>query len=129
MKKLIAIALFAISSLFVLALPAAADGMVRTGEFSGLSKHKTSGTVTVSKTDEGYVITLEDNFKFDGAPDPKVALGKDGKFDPSTLIRLLDSNSGKQSYIVPASIDVSLFNEVYIWCEKYSVGLGVAPLN
>ncbi len=121
--------LFAAVTMIAAALPAAADSMVRVGEFTGMSDHVTTGSVTVAKTDEGYVITLEDNFNFDGAPDPKVALGKDGTYDPSTLIRALDSNSGKQSYIVPAGIDVSLFNEVYIWCEKYSVGLGVAPLN
>ena len=106
-----------------------ADNMTRTGQFSGLSDHATSGSVTVLKTDDGYVIRLEEDFEFDGAPDPKVALGKDGKYDPATMIQLLKSNSGEQTYAVPDSIDTAAYNEVYIWCEKYSVGLGVAPLK
>lgn len=108
---------------------AIADGHVRNGTFSGLSDHATTGSVSVVKEGDSYVIVLGDDFMFDGAPDPKVALGKDGKYDPSTLIELLRSNSGTQSYQVPAGIDVESFNEVYIWCEKYSVGLGVASIN
>lgn len=106
-----------------------ADDTPRSGTFTGLSKHVTSGTATIVKTDSGYVIQLGEDFFFDGAPDPKVALGKDGKYDPSTLIELLRENTGAQSYKVPASIDVSAYNEVYIWCEKFSVGLGVAALK
>lgn len=106
-----------------------ADSATRTGQFSGLSDHETTGTVTVMKTDDGYIIKLEEDFRFDGAPDPKVALGNDGKYDPATLIQLLKSNSGAQTYAVPDSIDTAAYNEVYIWCEKYSVGLGVAPIK
>ncbi len=113
---------FTISSAF-------ADESARSGTFKGLSKHDTSGSVTLIHTEDGPVIEFGDDFSFDGAPDPKVALGKDGKYDPATLIRLLDANSGAQSYAVPDSIDVSEYNEIYIWCEKYSVGLGVASLE
>ena len=105
-----------------------ADGHSRNGTFSGLSNHVTTGSVSVVKEGDGYVIVLGEDFMFDGAPDPKVALGKNGEYDPSTLIELLRSNSGTQTYLVPAGIEVEAFNEVYIWCEKYSVGLGVAPI-
>ncbi len=133
MTKLLKHSALMTTALLVLALSFSigvrADGSARTGEFVGLSNHSTNGNVTVEKTDEGYVITLQDNFSFDGAPDPKVALGNDGKYDSSTLLAPLKSNKGKQSYLIPASIDATQFNEVYIWCEKYSVGLGVAALN
>jgi len=89
----------------------------------------TLGSATLVKTAAGYVIELGDDFSFDGAPDPKVALGKDGKYDPATLIDVLRSNSGAQSYDVPSSINASTYNEVYIWCEKFSVGLGVASIK
>jgi len=106
-----------------------AQEMVRSGEFSTLSKHVTTGSVTVAKTEDGYVITLGEDFSFDGAPDPRVALGNDGTYDPATLLESLRSNTGEQSYSVPASIDASAYNEVYIWCEKFSVALGVAQLK
>ena len=116
-------------SLLIAATISIADGATRSGSFTGLSNHVTSGTATIVQTDSGYVIELGEDFSFDGAPDPKIALGKDGEYDPATLIEPLRDNSGAQSYKVPASIDVSAYNEVYIWCEKYSVGLGVAPIQ
>jgi len=99
-----------------------ADGASRSGTFTGLNNHVTLGTATVVQTDSGYVIELGEDFSFDGAPDPKVALGNDGKYDPATLIEPLRDNKGAQSYKVPG-------NEVYIWCEKFSVGLGVASIQ
>ena len=37
------------------------------------------------------------DFSFDGAPDPKVALGADG-YDASTLMGALGANTGEQIY-------------------------------
>lgn len=104
-----------------------ADHAVR-GSFQGASNHVTTGGVTVEKTANGYVLVLEDDFSFDGAPDPQIGFGKDG-YDGNTRFSKLKSNSGKQSYKVPAGIDVSQYNEVWVWCEKFSVPLGVAKLQ
>ena len=73
-------------------------------------------------------MNLLDDFTFDGAPDPKVALGKDG-YDAKTLMTALASDSGASSYEIPAGIDAADYNEVWIWCEQYNVPLGVAKLN
>lgn len=108
---------------------ATAQDMMQSGMFSGLNNHVATGKVELVKTDAGYVIKLGADFTFDGAPDPKIAFGKDGEYDSATLIEPLKSNSGEQSYAVPASIDTSKYNEVYIWCEKFAVGLGVASLK
>ena len=118
---LAASASFAASSL---AFPAFAGGHGRLGKFEGASDHKTSGTAEIA---DGKVNLLDD-FTFDGAPDPKVALGKDG-YDPKTLMTALTSNSGASSYVIPAGIDAADYNEVWIWCEQYNVPLGVAKLN
>ena len=104
-----------------------ADHAVR-GSFQGASNHVTSGGVTVEKTATGYVLVLEDDFSFDGAPDPQLGFGKDG-YDGKTRFSKLKSNSGKQTYEVPAGIDVAQYNEVWVWCEKFSVPLGVAKLR
>ena len=105
------------------------DSAISSGEFTGMNDHIVSGKVSIVKTDAGYEIVMADDFLFDGAPDPKVALGKDGAYDPATQIEALKSDSGAQRYIVPASVDITQFNEVHIWCEKFSVGLAIAPLN
>ncbi len=75
------------------------------------------------------VVVLEDDFDFDGAPDPKLGFGKDGKYDHGSQISPLGSNKGRQVYEVPASIDPEAYNQFYVWCEKYSVPLGVADLK
>lgn len=108
--------------------PVSADDTSRMGVFTGMSNHVTTGSVTVVKGTDGVQIILGADFSFDGAPDPKVAFGKDGEYDPATLIAPLQSNTGEQTYTVPASINIDDYNEVYIWCEKFSVGLGVAPI-
>lgn len=126
-STILALSLFASLTLSSVTL---ADGMtVSAGEFTGINNHTVVGAVSIVKTDSGYEIVMGEDFVFDGAPDPKVALGKDGQYDPTTLIQLLKSDTGAQSYVVPASIDVSNFNEVHIWCEKFNVGLAIAPLQ
>ncbi|MEL6998559.1 MAG: DM13 domain-containing protein, partial [Pseudomonadota bacterium] len=55
--------------------------------------------------------------------------GKDGKFVDPTDFEPLRENSGSQVYKVPANINPEDFDEVYIWCRKFSVPLGVASLD
>ncbi len=110
--------------------PAAlASDTVGKGTFVGKSNHITTGSVEVVKHSDGsYTVVLGSDFTFDGAPDPRVGFGKNGKYDKSTGMGLLRSNNGKQTYKVPAGVDPSKFNEVYIYCLKFSVPLGVAKL-
>ncbi len=109
---------------------AMAADMSLTGSFTGMNKHTTTGQATVVKSGDGWKVVLGDDFSLDGAPDPKVALGNDGVYDPATLHSdNLTSNTGAQEFMLPAGIDGSKYNEVYIWCEKFSVGLGVAKIQ
>ena len=106
-----------------------AGGHARTGSFTGASNHITTGTVEVVKTDGGYEIHLKDNFTFDGAPDPRIGFGSNGKFADGTDFEPLASNSGAQVYKVPAGINPAEFTDVFVWCRRYSVPLGVAALK
>ncbi len=100
------------------------------GSFIGASDHITTGGVTITKNADGTsTITFDSSFSLDGAPDPHVGFGKDGKYDLTTGLGLLKSKTGAQSYIVPASVDIDDFNELYIWCLKFGVPLGVAELS
>jgi len=60
------------------------------------------------KTGSGYALNFAADFSLDGAPDPIVAVG---------------------SYALPASFSPANFSEVYVWCEKFNVPLGVATLS
>lgn len=106
----------------------AAD-VAASGSFTGASNHITTGTIEVIKADDGYQIILGDDFSLDGAPDPKLGFGTDGKYDDSTTFAVLDNLTGKQTYALPTTIDPAAHNEFYIWCEKFAVPLGVAKLT
>jgi hypothetical protein len=74
-------------------------------------------------------VVLSDDFSLDGAPDPKLGFGSDGSSDDATTFAVLEKLNGTQTYVLPASIDPSLYNEFYVWCERFSVPLGIAKLN
>ncbi len=115
----------------VLAAPVAAsaqDQVLASGEFRGKSGHAASGGVSVVKTPTGVAVVLAPDFKFDGAPDPKLGFGKNG-YVKSSQFSALKSNSGAQTYDLPAAIDPADYTEVWVWCEQYSVPLGVATLE
>ena len=106
--------------------PALARAMTaRTGVFTGRSRHDTEGGVEVTDS----TITFQNDFSLDGAPDPVVGLGKSGEYDPATFMGELKSDKGAQSYAIPANVDVSGYNEVYVWCRAADVPLGIASLG
>ena len=116
------------SSAGTVTLAEAADARVTArGTFVGKSDHVTTGHASIGRVGKQWVVILEDDFTFDGAPDPHVALGNNG-YKKNASLALLSSNNGKQVYAIPASLDVADFNEVWIWCNKFAVPLGVAKL-
>lgn len=38
-------------------------------------------------------------------------------------------NRGDQNYPVPANIDLTSFKSAVVWCVRFKVGFGVAPLT
>ena len=108
---------------------AGAEEILAQGAFRGASGHKTLGDVVVLKSATGARVVLQSNFRFDGAPDPKVGFGAGGTYDRASQLAHLKSIMGEQTYEIPASLDISRYDEVYIWCEQYSVPLGVAKLK
>lgn len=99
------------------------------GTFDGRSDHVTSGGVSVEKTATGYQLRFAEDFFLDGAPDPVVALGNDQTYNASNKLGPLKNKEGSQTYALPASFKLGQFKEVYVWCERFSVPLGVATLR
>ena len=108
---------------------AMADEVVSKGTFSGASNHTTEGAVSVLKGDGGAQVVLGEDFSLDGAPDPKLGFGNDGNYDTASQFSVLNANTGEQTYELPADIDPTKYNEIYVWCETYAVPLGVAKLR
>lgn len=108
-------------------LSAAAEP-VRSGAFSGVSGHSAAGTASIVRTADGYAVELGKDFSLDGAPDPKVALGRSG-YRSETLLGPLKTLRGAQTYVLPANLDPEKYDEVWIWCEEFNVGLGLAKIR
>lgn len=122
------LAALALAIAFAVAVP---DGHAasRSGSFTGASNHVTKGTASIVQKADGWYVEVADNFWFDGAPDPKLALGNGGRVDKATLVENLRSNTGAQSYKLPASVDGSKYDSVILWCERFSVPLGKAAVK
>ena len=111
------------AALAVLPLAAAAQS----GSFVGQSDHDASGSVEIVTEDGAQYIVFGDDFRLDRAPDPQVALGRDG-YDAATLAGELDRRRGGQRYRVPDGIDAADYDQVWIWCVRFDVPLALAEL-
>ena len=112
----------------------ARSAVLATGPFRSL-EHKTTGTVRLLRLDDGsHVLRVEDLDTSNG-PVLRVYLSELGPdlgwrdYGKRYLdLGGLKGNRGDQNYRVPAGTDVSKFKSVVIWCSRFSVGFGVAPL-
>ena len=120
----------AIIAIALTPISASAGDKGASGTFTGASEHITTGGVQIIKTaDGGAVVILDTDFSLDGAPDPRVGFGSDGTYVETSDLGVLQNLNGLQIYVVPPTINVDNFNEVYIWCLKFGVPLGVAALS
>ncbi|MER7249938.1 DM13 domain-containing protein [Kribbella sp. NPDC000426] len=102
-------------------------------------EHRTSGTAAVLVLPDGSrVLRIEDLDTSDG-PDLKVWLsdaevipGRPGwhVFDDGAYRSLgrLKGNHGNQNYPIPAEVKLGDFRSVVIWCDRFNVSFGAAPL-
>ena len=111
------------------AVQSAAKSAVSSGIFSGRSDHITTGKVTLEKTATGYQLSFAADFSLDGAPDPVVAIGNNGVYTKANKLGSLKNKTGQQIYTLPASFTQGQFSQVYVWCEKFDVPLGIADLS
>jgi hypothetical protein len=102
-----------------------------------------SGSFMIKKEGGKQILVLSSDFKTnDMAPDLKVVFSpsatplastkapgfplKPGSY---TILASLKSASGAQSYVIPASIDLSKQRSVLIWCQKFNATMAWAPLK
>lgn len=111
---------------------------VETGTFHG-KVHNTSGRATVYKEADGHLVLRLTNFKTSNGPDVHVVLiaakdaADDANFLKSSTERVelgsLKGNEGDQNYNIPAGTDLSKFQTVSIYCERFNANFGAAPLE
>ena len=97
------------------------------GDFSGVNSYDFVGQALVLADGTGRRVLRLEGFEGQNGPDLKVYLrAADGDF---VSLGDLQGNIGNQNYEIPQDVDLDTFNIVDIWCERFSVGFGIAPLS
>ena len=106
------------------------------GDFED-AEHDTSGTARVIELSDGSrFVRLEDLASSDG-PDLHVWLtdqpsgGDWGSYDDGRYITLgeLKATHGNQNYEIPDDADLEGLTSVVIWCDRFNVAFGTAPVE
>lgn len=98
--------------------------------------HETKGIATIYRLDDGRRVLRLTNFATSNGPDVRVYLvaAKDVHDEAAAKqagfvdLGELKGNIGDQNYNVPADVDVNKYRAVSIWCRRFSVNFGAAPL-
>jgi hypothetical protein len=114
---------------------AAAANKLATGQFHS-GAHETKGTASVFQLADGKKTLRLTDFATSNGPDVHVYLVavNDAK-DNDTVTKAdfvdigsLKGNIGNQNYELPANTDLAKYRAVTIWCKRFSVNFGTAPL-
>jgi Electron transfer DM13 len=113
----------------------AASNKVASGQFHS-GAHETKGTATVFQLADGKKTLRLTDFATSNGPDVHVYLvaSSDAKDNDTVTkaefidIGTLKGNIGDQNYELPASADLAKYRSVTIWCKRFSVNFGTAPL-
>ena len=95
---------------------------------SGSDGHHAAGTVTITEEMGHYVLTLAD-IKVDKVPDGQVYLSKGGDRMAGIHLGMLKQFTGTVKFALPANADPAMYDSVIIYCEKFNVEIGHAPLT
>ena len=100
--------------------------VIKSSNFTGENEHQVSGEVQIVKKGDVHYLILQDNFQFDGAPDPRLGFSSNNELVEDSVFSGLNRDEGKQVYRLPADFEASNYDEVTIWCEQFSVPIGEA---
>jgi hypothetical protein len=101
-------------------------------------EHATSGTASILQLPDGSRYVRLENFSTSDGPDVQVWLtdraagGTDwGKYDDGIHLSLgeLKATDGNQNYPIPTDANLNAFTSVVIWCDRFDVAFGTAPIG
>jgi hypothetical protein len=105
------------------------------GSFRSL-EHGTSGRAVILQGSDGTLILRLESLDTSNGPDLRVYLseipaGSDLHAYGERFVDLgaLKGNQGSQNYAIPGEADIPRFRSAVIWCRRFKVGFGVAPLR
>jgi hypothetical protein len=106
-----------------------------TGRFHS-NAHETKGVATIYRLDDGRHALRLTEFSTSNGPDVRVYLVAAGDVQNEDAAKRagfvdlgpLKGNIGNQNYDVPEGLDLTKYRSVSIWCRRFSVNFGAAPL-
>lgn len=111
-----------------------ATSVLARGAFQRL-EHPTSGTAELLELPDGRSFLRLEDLDTSNGPDLRVYLSEIPASDDWHAYgeRYLDlgalkGNRGDQNYEIPPGTDLTRFESAVIWCRRFTVGFGVAPL-
>ena len=111
------------------------DQTLASGTFHSIL-HPTSGTATIYRAGDGSRVLRFTDFKTSNGPDVRVYMvAAEDANDSTTVERAgfidlgsIKGNIGDQNYALGPDVDLSRYRAVSIWCKRFSVNFGTAPL-
>jgi hypothetical protein len=98
--------------------------------------HPTEGTATIYRLGDGGHLLRLTHFRTSNGPDVHIYMvAADDAKDHATVLRAgfidlgtIKGNIGDQNYTVGPDVDLSKYRAVSVWCKRFSVNFGTAPL-
>ena len=98
--------------------------------------HPTKGTATIYRLADGSRVLRLTNFKTSNGPDVHIYMvAADDAKDNATVQRSgfidlgeIKGNIGDQNYALGPDVDLAKYRAVSVWCKRFSVNFGAAPL-
>jgi hypothetical protein len=105
------------------------------GGFIPLGRYSGEGTAVVLNDGSAQRFLRFENFSTDNGPDLRVYLtasdanGDSGAFDDDFVdLGVLNGNIGDQNYEIPTDVDLSVYDTVVVWCQRFSTPFTAADL-
>ena len=105
------------------------------GSFHSVA-HDTKGTATIHKLADGKNVLRLTQFETSNGPDVHVFLVAAADATDSDMVKQagyfdlgsIKGNIGDQNYEIPADVNLEKYHAVTIWCNRFGVNFGTAPL-
>jgi hypothetical protein len=99
--------------------------------------HETRGSATIYELSNGSRVLRFTNFTTSNGPDVHVYMvASDDAVDSASVLHsnfidlgTIKANTGDQNYSLGQDIDLSKYRTVSVWCKRFSVNFGAAPLK
>jgi hypothetical protein len=98
--------------------------------------HKTAGKAAIHNLEDGRRLLRLTEFETSNGPDLQLYLVAASDVKDSDTVKKsgfislgpLKGNRGDQNYVVPSNVDLARYSSVTVWCRRFGVNFGTAPL-